>query len=114
MPSLPLDKLLKLEPDGIILTVKVSPKSHQDTVKGIVDLPHDRTGLAIRVRPAAAEGAANDAVIRLLADLFKVPPSHVEIKSGTTSRVKIISIRGTPLSLQAKLYKALERCPIER
>lgn len=106
--SLPsLDKLLKSNADGISLTVKVSPKSHRNEIKSIVDLPHGRTGLAIRVCPPAADGAANEAVVRLLARLFEVPSSSVEINSGTTSRVKTISVKGPPGLLQTRLLKAL-------
>lgn len=102
-----LEKLLKSNPDGVSLTVRVSPKSHRDEIKNIVDLSFGRTGLAIRVCPPAADGAANEAVVRLLAGLFEVPSSSVEINSGTTSRVKTISVKGPPGLLQTRLLKAL-------
>jgi uncharacterized protein (TIGR00251 family) len=108
MSLIPLDRLLKLASDRIFLAVKVSPKSHRDAIKGIVDLPHGRIGLAIGVRPPASDGAANEAVIGLLADLFGVSRSSVEIKSGATGRAKIISIEGVPSVLQARLCNALE------
>jgi len=113
MPSIPLDKLLKLGPDGVQLTVKVSPKSNKNAIKGIVDLPHDRIGLAVRVCPPAVDGAANEAVICLLADLFEVPPSRVEIKSGATGRVKVIGIKGVPQTLQTRLSKVFEPRPVK-
>lgn len=105
---LPFDKLVKLSPDGIALTVKVSPKSHQETIKGLVDLPYGRIGLAVRVSPPAVDGAANEAVLCLLANFFGVPRSRVEIKSGITGRMKVIGIKGTPLALQARLTEAFE------
>lgn len=87
MRPIHLDKLMKLDPNGISLTVKVSPKSHRDEIKGLVGLPHSRVGLAVRVSPPAADGAANEAVICLIANLFDVPHSRIEIKSGATARV---------------------------
>lgn len=114
MSSLPLDRLLKSTGDGILLTVKVSPKSHQNVVKGIVELPHDRLGLAIRVSPPAADGAANEAVIGLLAEFFRVPRSYAEIKSGATSRIKTVSIRGNCLTLQTVLIENFEAHPFAR
>jgi len=108
MSLIPLDRLLKLDTDRVYLAVKVSPKYHRDAIKGIVELPHGRIGLAIGVRPPAADGAANEAVIGLLADLFDVSRTSVEIKSGATSRVKVISIKGAPLALCARLVEACE------
>jgi uncharacterized protein (TIGR00251 family) len=108
MSLIPLDRLLKLDTDRVLLAVKVSPKSHRDTIKGIVELPHGRIGLAVGVRPPAADGAANEAVIGLLAELFDVSRNSVEIKSGATSRAKVISIKGAPYSLRARLVDACE------
>lgn len=114
MPPVPLDKLLKPTADGILLTVKVSPKSHQDTIKGVVELSHNRLGLAIRVSPPAADGAANEAVVDLIAKFFRVPRSCVEIKSGTTSRIKTVGVRGDRVALQTILAKSFEARPFER
>ena len=108
MSSVQFDRMLKLDSDRVFLTVKVSPKSHRDAIKGIVNVAHGQVALAVGVRPPAAEGAANEAVIGLLANLFDVSPSFVEIKSGATGRVKTISIKGAPLALQARLHEAIE------
>lgn len=106
MPPLPLDRLLKLTPDGILFAIKVSPRSHRNLIKGVVELPHDRIGFAIQVCQPATDGAANEAVICLIAELFKVPRSSVRIKSGFKSRVKMIEIEGPPLILQKRLSDA--------
>jgi len=103
MSSTPLDKLLNFDSDRVSLAIKVWPKSHQDRIKGIVDLPHGRVGLGIAVRPPAVDGAANEAVVGLLARFFDVPRSSVEINSGITGRVKIITIKGALPTLRAKL-----------
>lgn len=108
MRPIPFDRLFKLTDGGVLLAVKVSPKSHKDAVKGIVDLPHGRIGLAIRVSPPAADGAANEAVISLLAQLFKVSRSCVEIKSGAISRIKTVGIHGNHLALRTTLIGSLE------
>jgi uncharacterized protein (TIGR00251 family) len=114
MSSIPLHRLLKLDSDRVFLAVKVSPKSHRDTIKGIVDLPHGRIGLAIGVRPPAADGAANEAVVGLVAQIFDVSRNSVGIKSGATSRAKILSIKGDPLSLCARLVEACEHHLLKR
>ena len=54
----------------------------------------DQTHFVISVKERPIKGAANKAVIRALADYFKVSKSEVQIKSGLASRQKIIQIKG--------------------
>ena len=53
-----------------------------------------RPVLKVRVSAAAAEGAANAAVIVLLAKALKRPKSAIRITSGETARVKRLEIDG--------------------
>jgi uncharacterized protein YggU (UPF0235/DUF167 family) len=48
--------------------------------------------LVVWVRARAAEGKANQALIRVLSDYFKVPPSRISILRGGKSRDKILEI----------------------
>jgi len=54
-----------------------------------------RAVLKLRVSAAAAEGAANVAVIALLAKSLKRPKSAIRITSGETARVKRLDIDAT-------------------
>ena len=51
-----------------------------------------RAMLKLRVSAAAAEGAANAAVVALLASCLKLPRSAVRVASGATARVKRLEI----------------------
>lgn len=53
-----------------------------------------RPVLKLRVSAAAAEGAANAAVIALLSRLLKVPKSAIRIATGDTARLKRLEIEG--------------------
>lgn len=53
-----------------------------------------RPVLKARVSAAAAEGAANAAVIALLSRLLKVPKSAIRIATGDTARLKRLEIEG--------------------
>lgn len=53
-----------------------------------------RSVLKLRVSAAAAEGAANAAVIVLVAKALKVPKSAVRIAAGETARVKRLEVDG--------------------
>lgn len=67
-----------------VISVRVKPGS----AKGpLVETGSDGT-LTIHVRERAADGKANQAVIRVLAEHLGVPRSRVTLASGATSRLK--------------------------
>ena len=68
------------------ISVKVKPHARIDKV-----IVEDGTYI-VKVKEAAREGKANDAVITLLAAYLHVPRSAVTIKSGLTGRNKVIEI----------------------
>jgi uncharacterized protein len=58
----------------------------------------------VRARVAAKpiDGAANDALLRLVADALAVPRGRVTLRSGATARAKVIEIEGiAPERLQS-------------
>ena len=50
--------------------------------------------LLVKVRAAPADGAANLAVLRVIADLLDVGPSRLHLVRGATSRTKVVAIDG--------------------
>ena len=88
-----------------MLHVRLTPKGGRDSIDGIERLADGRSVLKARVRAAASEGEANDALVRLIAKTVAVPPRDVTLESGATSRIKRLAIVGDP----AKLAEALER-----
>lgn len=49
-------------------------------------------GLLVYVRERAAEGAANAAVVKAVAEYLGVPKSRVSIRRGHTARIKTLEI----------------------
>ena len=62
-------------------------------------------GDALRVRLGAApvDGKANEALLRFVADRLKLPKSAVILKSGQTSRHKVVEVSGAPAEAVAAL-----------
>ena len=89
--------------DGIVVTLRLTPKGGRDAIDGIETLADGSTVLKMRVRAAPHEGAANDALCRVLAKAVGVPPSRIEIVSGATSRIKRVKIMGDGAALGAAL-----------
>ena len=73
----------------IRFAVRLTPRASFDGVDGVVD-----GVLKARVTAPAVEGAANHALIRLLADELGVPRSAVRIVAGATGRQKLVVVDG--------------------
>lgn len=86
----------------VIVRVRVTPKSAKDTIDGIETTP-DGPALRARVRAVPAEGQANAAIERLLAEWLGVPKTSVALSAGTKSRVKSLEITGDSATIEARL-----------
>jgi uncharacterized protein len=89
--------------DGVVLAVRLTPKSSRNEIVGIEHLSDGRAVLKARVRAVPEAGAANEALIRLLAKSLSLAPSGLRLESGGTSRVKTIHIAGDRAALAAKI-----------
>ena len=89
--------------DGVVITVRLTPKGGRDAVEGIETRADGTAVLKVRVRAAPTEGEANAALCQLLAKALGVPPSRVEVVGGATSRVKRVKIVGDAAALSATL-----------
>jgi uncharacterized protein len=94
-----------LAPDGVFVSVRLTPKGGRDSIDGIETLSDGRAVLKARVRAAPREGEANAALGRVLAKALGVPPRDVAIVGGTTSRIKRVKIVGDAALLSAALEK---------
>jgi uncharacterized protein (TIGR00251 family) len=75
-----------------VLAIRVTPRSARPGIGGWRAGPDGREELEIRVAEAPADGAANAAIIRLLAQAFGISRSEVAIISGAASRHKRVAI----------------------
>jgi uncharacterized protein (TIGR00251 family) len=75
-----------------VLPVRVTPRSAKPGIGGWREGVDGREELEIRVAEAPADGAANAAVIRLLAKALGVSRSELSIISGAASRHKRVAI----------------------
>ncbi len=83
---------------GVILPVRLTPKSGRDELTGIETFGGEAV-LKARVRAAPEAGRANEALERLIAQWLKVPPSSVKVAQGGKSRLKQVLIEGDGATL---------------
>jgi len=89
--------------DGVIVTVRLTPRGGRDAIEGAETLADGRCVLKVRVRAAPSEGEANAMLCRLIAKALAVAPREVKLVAGATSRVKRIYVAGDASALSAML-----------
>ncbi|QZD90789.1 DUF167 domain-containing protein [Qipengyuania aurantiaca] len=82
----PRDALTALLDSEGRVVIRVTPGARTES------LTLNEGGLAAKVRAKPQDGAANEAVRKLLAAAYGVPPSRVALLHGATSREKLFRI----------------------
>ncbi len=86
-----MSEWLRVAADGrITLTLHIQPGAKKTEFAGL-------HGDALKIRLAAppVDGKANEALIKFVAETLKLPKSAVNLKSGQTSRRKVLEVNGS-------------------
>ena len=86
-----------------LLRIKVTPRASSNVVVGWLD--EQREVLVVKVTAPAEGGKANVAVIKLLSEELNLPKKAIHIKTGSTSRHKLISLDAPKDVISAWLEK---------
>jgi uncharacterized protein YggU (UPF0235/DUF167 family) len=78
--------LSALAAPGAVLTVRVTPRARVPSVR------LDQGQIAVHVAAPPADGAANAAVLTLLARALGVAPSRLTLLRGAASRIKQVRV----------------------
>jgi len=76
------------------LVVRLTPRGGRDAVEGWGRSSAGELHLRVRVAAAPVDGAANAALIKLIAKALKRPARAVRILSGEHGRLKLLEIDG--------------------
>jgi uncharacterized protein (TIGR00251 family) len=92
--------LFTVTSSGVRIAIQVQPRASRTELAGL-------HGEALKVRLAAppVDGAANEALIRFLAETLHVPRTAVTISSGLSGRRKHVLVSGLGLAEVARLLK---------
>jgi uncharacterized protein (TIGR00251 family) len=76
--------------NGILIEVKVEPRSSRRQITGIMD----ETILKVKLTAPPVDGSANEQLIALIAEVTGVKKSQIRIIRGLSSKRKLVEISG--------------------
>ena len=92
-----------MSPSDVRFAVRLTPRASADRVDGVVD-----GVLRARVTAPAVDGAANTALLRLIADALHVARRDVRIVAGATSRQKLVVVDGVDAEASIATWPGLK------
>jgi uncharacterized protein len=98
--------ILKESNGAVLLPVRVTPRSNKNEI-----VRFDGDVLKVRLKAPPVDGKANEALVKFLAQEFRVPASNIEITRGHASRTKVLSIRGISAKQVEETILASNRAP---
>ena len=70
----------------VSLRIKAQPNASKSEFAGV----YGEDAIKIRIKAPAVEGAANKELVKFLSKSFKVPKSDIILKTGQSSKIKIL------------------------
>src|SRR5215470_7300746 len=93
---------LRADSDGVMLSIKLQPRASANEIGE----PFGNE-LRIKVTAPPVDAAANEALLRLLAEVLDCPRNRVELLRGQTSRHKTVKLYGfSAEAVAGRLVKA--------
>jgi uncharacterized protein (TIGR00251 family) len=88
---------------GSAITVRLTPRARADRILGVERDARGLSVLKVAVAAPPVDGAANAALIALLAKEFGVAKSAVTLVSGASARLKRVALAGDPARIAGVL-----------
>ena len=92
-----LPSFVQARPDGVYLSLKVQPRASKNEICEPVG-----NELKVKVTAPPVDSAANEAVLRLLAETLDCPRNSVQLIRGATARHKQVRVTGMTAEKVAK------------
>jgi len=87
---------------GVTVDLRVQPRARRTA------LENANGALKAAVAAPPEDGKANDAVIALLAETWRLPKSSFAIVKGASTRTKTVSVAGEPAALADRIAQWME------
>jgi hypothetical protein len=84
---------LSAQTDGVLLSIKLQPRASANEIGEAIGQE-----IKIKVTAPPVDAAANEALVRLLADTFDCGRNRIELVRGHTSRHKLVKVFGISMA----------------
>jgi uncharacterized protein len=97
--------------DGLRVAVRLTPRAKADCVLAVAATAGGRRVVRASVTAPPEDGRANEALLRLLARVWRLPRRDLAIVAGAASRHKTVSVAGDPQELSDRLGALVAALP---
>jgi uncharacterized protein len=105
------DGPLTVTGDGLRVLIRLSPRAKADRLLAVAGTAEGGHVVKASVTAPPEGGRANEALLQLLARVWRLPRRDLTIVAGTASRNKTVGIAGDPGRLFARLAGEIARLP---
>ena len=102
---------LTIASNGLRVAIRLVPRANADRLVAIGAAAEGGRALRAAVTAPAEAGRANEALLQLLARVWRIPRRDLSIIQGLTSRNKAVRVAGDPQQLIEKITPEIERLP---
>lgn len=102
-----LEAVLRKTNHAVLLKVRARPGIKQKRAPRVIDIGNGAFALEVTVADQATEGKANKAIISEIAKWLGLKKADASIRSGQTSRIKTVEVRGEPTDITALIASCL-------
>ena len=100
--------------NGLRVAIRLVPRAKADRLVAIGVAAEGGRVLRVAVTASAEAGRANEALLQLLARVWRIPRRDFSIIKGLTSRNKAVRVTGDPQQLIEKIAPEIGRLPVRR
>lgn len=94
---------------GLRLVVRARPGLSKARPPRLVDIGEGKLAIEVTVAQAPEDGKANKAILEQIATGLAIKKNQVSLKSGQTSRIKLVEITGDGAALSAQVRAWLQQ-----
>jgi uncharacterized protein (TIGR00251 family) len=97
--------------DGVRVVIRLSPRAKSDRLRGFAATAEGGRAIKVSVTAPAQDGRANEALLQLLSQTWRLRRGDLSLAAGAGSRSKIVRVAGDPHQLLAKLSREIADLP---
>ena len=97
--------------DGLCVAVRLTPRAKADRVLAIAATAEGKRVVKASVTAPPESGRANEALLQLLAQAWRLPRRNLAIVGGGASRYKTVSVAGNPQQLSDRIGALIATLP---